>query len=338
MVDQEYQSLINLFSNLQIHDQIFYPPGSPNLDFASLNKSTHLGNPFSFEIQAVNFSKRSKYQTIGSLVSRRQRLLESEKNKKLYRHLQLNRCNGSLPPLNTFTLFSKLPSELRIKIWQFSFTGRRIVVDSNIIRSSGRNCVRTPNPVQLLINRESRAEVKLYYNFTQNWWARRQYQDRCSSSDSALYKNPFTPKFGAYYHSEIDELIVLPEHQAEYQTSLVRCHIRYWFLLTDFSKIQTLVISEAIWTTFDIQVYNYLRKNRLDSFKWIYGPFRHLREIVIYPGKLVVRTDKDNLLYTEMGRKQCLDFFKEVFEKAQKANPEITIRVPVFTIHHSPLR
>ncbi|ESZ89757.1 hypothetical protein SBOR_9857 [Sclerotinia borealis F-4128] len=214
MVDPDYQHFIKLFSNLQIHDQIFSTLDLPNYNVANLKRSSCSDNDLSVGIEPVKFQKRLRSKNSDNLIPKSQRIPASQKNKKLYRHVRLTKHNGNLL-LKAFTLFSKLPPELRVKIWQFSFVGRIIVVGDFPI-SEGRfdvykNHVRTPNPVQLLINRESRAEVKRQYKFDPNNLANwHEYQSKCPSSLFAPMSDYFTPNFGTYYHSEIDKISMYP--------------------------------------------------------------------------------------------------------------------------------
>lgn len=63
--------------------------------------------------------------------------------------------------------FDKLPPELRVKIWQGTFTPRTVVLDAADINI---RLPRTPNPVTLSVCKESRVETLKYYQviFTDN--------------------------------------------------------------------------------------------------------------------------------------------------------------------------
>ncbi|QSZ37774.1 hypothetical protein DSL72_008873 [Monilinia vaccinii-corymbosi] len=320
-VDADYQLLIGLFSNLHLHDQIFFPTRSPDHNLASLKSLTFSDQNLniSFSKNHVEFLTRSQSKPICSLLSRSQSLPASMKNKKLYRHLQWNRRNGG-SPLVAFTLFSKLPPELRVKIWQFSFVRRIIDIDPESMyldkMLSGKNYTGTPNPVQLLVNQESRAEVKLQYKFSPNWTA------QCNFLKPNLAERPLlTPEFGIYFHAEIDEL--RHSHDQRATSSLWR-RWDYCILAREFQDIQTLIIRDAHWTAHDL-----MRKH---CFRPI---FHRLREVVIYLGELTIK-NKANILHTELGRKQYLSFLKDWFTQAPglEEDSQITIRVPVFTIHY----
>lgn len=63
-------------------------------------------------------------------------------------------------PLTTFTCFSKLPPELRIKIWRFTFPGQRLVeVRRHVTPMGFKFLTPAPVPVALHINAESRHEA-----------------------------------------------------------------------------------------------------------------------------------------------------------------------------------
>lgn len=345
MVDQDYQLLIKLFSNLRIDNRIFFPPNPPDPDPSSLNISIYPGDHLNLDMNSVECRRKPKTKAIRNSASGRCMLQAREKNKRLYRQIQRQDCNGSIP-LTTFTLFSKLPPELRVKIWRYSFVGRTIVSES--FRQMGRendfskNWVRTPNPVQLLINSESRTEVKRQYKFYKNWtaywWYRDKYGYKHLTNLFGSLRELHLPDLGTYYHPKIDEfslhIDVDPSLSGDsiyrvIATSVVCRSFQYGLESDTFKYIETLVIREASWTTYDS--YHYLRQQPT-LFKFAYPSFHHLREIVIYPNGPKVRRE-DNLLYTEVGRKQCLDFLKELFKQAQRKNQQDKIRVPVFKIY-----
>lgn len=329
IVDKDYQLLIKLFSNLRISGPNSSPINPSIPGPSSFKSSNYLGDN-----QAIKFP-----------VSGRHILQARRKNTRLYRQVQMKDRTGSIP-LKTFTLFSKLPPELRVKIWQCSFVGRVIVSKIYCATPGGhercKNYVLTSNPVQLLINAESRAEVKRQYKFWPNefanWRYRSEYRSKKATSLFDPHWDSFLPNFGIYYHSEIDALsMTLDEqplnviYQHIYQiirTSVFCRSCRYGWRSDPFQYIQSLVISEASWTTFDLR--NAMQRQRRSRFG--YAAFHHLRQVVICSSGMVIN-GSNNLLYTKPGRKQCLDFLKWKFKQAQEANPAIKIRVPVFRIY-----
>ena len=58
---------------------------------------------------------------------------------------------------NTFTLFQKLPTELRLKIWKLSFILRTVKIDLRL--KDNENSHKLEFPVTLEVNRESRANA-----------------------------------------------------------------------------------------------------------------------------------------------------------------------------------
>ncbi|TGO13355.1 hypothetical protein BTUL_0071g00320 [Botrytis tulipae] len=339
MVDQEYQLLIKLFSNLKIDDKIFFPLDPTDDNLMISKKSTYFKNYHNKITLPAHPRAGLKIRAMDNAISRI--VPASEKNRRLYRHVQMQNHKGSLP-LRRFTLFSKLPAELRVKIWQMSFVGRTIVANechrpTQGVTDSGKNRVITSNPIQLLINRESRAEVKRNYIFQENTTATIRAQEKCDYrylTNRFLPENNFRPSFGVYYHPRIDELSILPP--IVFNDSIVWHLPVCGFKLYQFRYMQTLVIREAHLSTRDIvSSHNYWR-GRLSSFYTTYENFSRIREILIYPGKSV-RITADNLLCTELGRKQSLEvlnkMFKEVYQLEKNAEgglqvPRITIYVP----------
>ncbi|KAF7935457.1 uncharacterized protein EAE97_008364 [Botrytis byssoidea] len=341
MVDQEYQLLIKLFSNLKIDNKIFFPLDPINDNLMISKKSTYFKNYHNKITLRAHPRIGLRLQAMDNAISRT--VPASEKNRRLFRDVRMRNQKGSLP-LKRFTLFSKLPAELRVKIWQMSFVRRTIVVGMYRRTTEGvidfsKNHVTTSNPIQLLINRESRAEVKRHYIFQKTYHATpavqtlEKYKYRYLTN-LFLPENNFRPSFGIYYHPRIDELSILPP--------IVLYDSILWHLpvcgykLYQFRYMQTLVIREAHLSTRDIVLSNNYWRGRQSLFYMTYENFSRIREILIYPSKSV-RFTADNLLCTELGRKQSLEvlnkMFKEVYQLEKNAErglqvPRITIYVP----------
>ncbi|KAF7926415.1 uncharacterized protein EAE98_006710 [Botrytis deweyae] len=335
MLDQEYQLLIELFSNLKIDDKIFFPLDPTNDNLMISKKSTCFNKITPPAHPRMGLSVQAMDNAISRMVP------ASEKNRRLYRHVQMRNHKGSLP-LKRFTLFSKLPAELRVKIWQMSFVGRTIVVDEYPRTIEGavdfsKNRVITSNPIQLLINRESRAEVKRHYIFQKNYQATPAVQTLGKYKSRYLTnrfhpENTFLPSFGIYYHPRIDELSIL--------TSSVYNNAILWSLpicgyeLYHFRYMQTIVIREARLSAGDIDSFNNDRHGTLSFSCWGDARFCQIREILIYPGRSV-RFTEDNLLCTELGRKQSLEFLNEIFKEAYQLEEkaEGSLPAPRITIY-----
>ncbi|KAF7886651.1 uncharacterized protein EAF02_003298 [Botrytis sinoallii] len=340
MVDQEYKLLIELFSNLNIDDKIFFPLDATTNDNLMISKkSTYFDNYHKKITLPAHPRIGLGIQAMDNAISRT--VPASEKNRRLYRHVQMRNHKGSLP-LKRFTLFSKLPAELRVKIWQMSFVGRTIVVDEDPRTIEGavdfsKNRVITSNPIQLLINRESRAEVKRHYIFQKNHQATLAVQTLGKYKSRYLTnrfhpENTFLPSFGIYYHPRIDALSILTS--SVYNNAILWCLPICGYELYRFRYMQTIVIREARLSAGDIGSFNDYRRGRLTFSFWGDTRFCQIREILIYPGKSV-RFTEDNLLCTELGRKQSLEFlneiFKEVYQLEEKA--EGSLQAPRITIY-----
>lgn len=339
MVDQEYQLLVKLFSNLKIDDKIFFPLGPTNDNLMISKKSTYFYNYHKKFTLPANPRIGLRIQAMDNAISRT--VPASEKNRRLFRHVQMRNLKGSLP-LKRFTLFQKLPAELRVKIWQMSFVGRTIVVGkyhktTEGVTDLGKNRVTTSNPIQLMINRESRAEVKRHYIFEENYDATPtvqtlgNYKSRYLTN-RFLPENNFRPSFGVYHHPRIDELSILPP--VVHNNSIFWCLPTCGLQLYQFRHMQTLVIRDAHLSTRDIVSSNNYWRGRRSHFCRIYKNLSQIRKILIYPGKSV-RLSEDNLLCTELGRKQSLEVLNETFKEAYQLekNAEGSLQAPRITIY-----
>jgi hypothetical protein len=68
-------------------------------------------------------------------------------------------------PITTFTVFRKLPVELRLKIWEYALPGRRVLVLKFYDDYNGKNHIECANPPPVIskVCRESRALMKTLY-------------------------------------------------------------------------------------------------------------------------------------------------------------------------------
>ncbi|TGO43592.1 hypothetical protein BOTNAR_1822g00010 [Botryotinia narcissicola] len=113
IVDQEYQLLIKLFSNLKIDDKIFFPLNPTNDNLMTSKKSIYFKNYHNKITLPAHPQAGLKIQAMINAISII--VLVSEKNRRLYQYVQMRNYTGSLP-LRRFILFLKLPMELRVKI------------------------------------------------------------------------------------------------------------------------------------------------------------------------------------------------------------------------------
>lgn len=238
------------------------------------------------------------------------------------------------PVLETFELFDKLPTELQLKIWRHTFTPRHVEVDCRFPRPQSddhglgdiihRGYVRpkTPNPVALGVNRQSREEALRFYK--------------------QLFPN-ITDKGPIYFCSHLDSFT--PLYFSLYHLTDSESGLYKWSSIDpeSFGLIESLTAPGAMrefsddpffirWQLFRPEI-EHLEEEPDETCKPSIYLFPNLKEVIL-------QTEEEhsccNHLLTTEGRKDYKKHMLNYFHALQAIYPEC--KIPKITVHLPPGR
>ncbi|CZR60195.1 uncharacterized protein PAC_10091 [Phialocephala subalpina] len=212
---------------------------------------------------------------------------------------------------DSFMLFPKLPVELRLAIWHLTFAPRKIRIKEKVRKDKRQSPFsvyesRTPTPLSLQVNQESRAFGLQYYHI--------------------LAQNSRGQGRTHYYHSKIDTVSL--SMMTPYRVQRLAIEGGSSHLLNAMKSIENLEWHHVWWisflSTFTGEPEPYSRAFQ-DVIKE--GCFRNLKNMHIMPNQ---KWRVTGTLGIEGMRAGCIESLRSVFENATEVYPEV--KVPSITL------